>query len=291
MLEPRPEIRTATRFFMGGGLLGPRCGSRLGGSRLGHTRPSIAEHSWVARHSSHWRIGTGDKKRSLGYQSQMRYRLVIGNKNISSWSLRPWLAMRQTGIPFEEIKIELRRPDTHANILRYSPSGRVPILLVGDLAIWESLAILEYLAEVHPEARLWPAPQPARALARALCAEMHAGFAALREHCPMDLVARLPMATLPDPVASQVRRVLALWRDCRRQHGGADPFLFGAFSAADAMYAPVAARFRTYLPDLTPYGDDGTAAAYIAALFALPGMRAWEEAARLETAGAGAPMP
>jgi len=221
----------------------------------------------------------------------MRYRLVIGNKNISSWSLRPWLAMRQTGIPFEEIKIELRRPDTHANILRYSPSGRVPILLVGDLAIWESLAILEYLAEVHPEARLWPAPQPARALARALCAEMHAGFAALREHCPMDLVARLPMATLPDPVASQVRRVLALWRDCRRQHGGADPFLFGAFSAADAMYAPVAARFRTYLPDLTPYGDDGTAAAYIAALFALPGMRAWEEAARLETAGAGAPMP
>ncbi|MBO0742339.1 MAG: glutathione S-transferase [Hyphomicrobiaceae bacterium] len=167
----------------------------------------------------------------------MRYRLVIGNKNISSWSLRPWLALRQSNIPFEELKIELRRRDTQANILAYSPSGRVPTLLVGDLAIWDSLAILEYLAEVHPEARLWPAPQTARALARATCAEMHAGFAALREHCPMDFVARLPMATLPDPVALEVRRILALWRDCRCRHGGAGPFLFGAFSAADAMYA------------------------------------------------------
>lgn len=225
----------------------------------------------------------------MGYPSQMRYRLVIGNNNISSWSLRPWLAMRQSNIPFEEIKIELRRPDTQANILAYSPSGRVPTLLVGDLAIWDSLAILEYLAEVHPEARLWPAPQTARALARATCAEMHAGFAALREHCPMDFVARLPMATLPDPVALEVRRILALWRDCRWRHGGAGPFLFGAFSAADAMYAPVAARFRTYLPDLTPYGDDGTATAYIGALFGLPGMLAWEEAARLEAAG-GQPL-
>jgi glutathione S-transferase len=220
----------------------------------------------------------------MGYQSPMRYRLVIGNKNISSWSLRPWLAMRHAGIPFEEVKIELRRPDTKANIWRYSPSGRVPALLVGERVIWESLAILEYLAEVHPEARLWPAPQPARAQARAASAEMHAGFAALREHCPMDFVARLPLSTLPDAVALEVRRILELWRDCRRQHGGMGPFLFGAFSAADAMYAPVAARFRTYLPDLTPYGDDGTAAAYIAALFTLPGMLAWEEGAHLETA-------
>jgi glutathione S-transferase len=115
---------------------------------------------------------------------------------------------------------------------------------------------------------------------------MHAGFAALREHCPMDFVARLPMATLPDPVAAEVCRILALWHDCRRRHDAKGPFLFGAFSAADAMYAPLAARFRTYLPDLRPYGDDGTAEAYIAALFALPGMGAWQEAARLET-GAG----
>ncbi len=219
----------------------------------------------------------------------MHYRLVIGDKNISSWSLRPWLAMRQAGIPFEEIKIALHRPDSQANILRYSPSGRVPALLVGDFAIWDSLAILEYLAEAHPEARLWPAPQLARALARAVSAERHAGFAALREHCPMDLEARLPMGSLPDRVALDVQRILALWRDCRRRHGGSGPFLFGAFSAADVMYAPVAARFRTYLPDLRPYGDDGTGAAYIAALFALPGMLAWEEAARLEIANADAP--
>jgi hypothetical protein len=112
----------------------------------------------------------------MGYQSPMRYRLVIGNKNISSWSLRPWLAMRQAGIPLEEIKIALRQPSTQANILNHSPSGRVPALLVGDFAIWESLAILEYLAEAHPEARLWPAPQPARALARAVSAEMLRGL-------------------------------------------------------------------------------------------------------------------
>src|SRR5215472_6892289 len=132
----------------------------------------------------------------------MRYRLVIGNKNISSWSLRPWLAMRQAGIPFEEIKIELRRPDTQANILRYSPSGHVPTLLVGELAIWDSLAILEYLAEVHRKARLWPAPQPARALARAACAEMHAGFAALREACSWEEAARLETANADAPPAS-----------------------------------------------------------------------------------------
>jgi len=131
----------------------------------------------------------------------MRYRLVIGNKNISSWSLRPWLAMRQAGIPFEEFKIALRRPDTLANIVPYSPSGRVPALLVGDFAIWDSLAILEYLAEAHPEARLSPAPQPARALARAVSAKMHAGFAALRELCPMDRPeerARLPLPVKPE---------------------------------------------------------------------------------------------
>src|SRR5262245_42487476 len=164
----------------------------------------------------------------------MGYRLVIGNKNISSWSLRPWLAMRQAGIPFEEIQIELRRPDTPANIRHYSPSGRVPALLVGDLAIWESLAILEYLAETHPEARLWPTAPPARAHARAAAAEMHAGFAALREHCPMDFVARLPMAALPDPVAGEVCPILALWRDCRRQHDDRGPLRVRPIAAADA---------------------------------------------------------
>ena len=216
----------------------------------------------------------------------MSYRLVIGDKNISSWSLRPWLAMRHAGIPFEEINIKLRRPESQAHILRYSPSGKVPTLLAGGQAIWDSLAILEYLAEAHPEARLWPQAREARALARSAAAEMHSGFAALREHCSMDLLARLPMAALPDPVAAEVRRIVALWRDCRRRHGGSGPFLFGAFSAADAMYAPVASRFRTYLPDLAPYGDDGAAQAYVDALLALPAMAEWEKGARSEAADA-----
>jgi glutathione S-transferase len=213
------------------------------------------------------------------------YRLVIGNKNTSSWSLRPWLAMRHAGISFGEVNIELRKPETQAHILRYSPSGRVPTLLAGELVIWDSLAILEYLAEAHPEARLWPHPREARALARSAAAEMHSGFAALRQHCPMDFLARLPMATLPDEVAAEVRRIVALWADCRRRHGAPGPFLFGAFSAADAMYAPVASRFRTYLPDLSAYGDDGTAQAYVDALFALPAMAEWERGAGQEARG------
>ena len=213
----------------------------------------------------------------------MSYRLVIGDKNISSWSLRPWLAMRHAGITFDEINIKLRQPESQANILRHSPSGRVPTLLVVGQAIWDSLAILEYLAEAHPDAGLWPQTREARGLARSAAAEMHSGCAALREHCPMDLLARLPMTTLPDPVAAEVRRIVALWRDCREKHGGSGPFLFGAFSAADAMYAPVASRFRTYLPDPAPYGDDGVAQAYVDALLALPAMAQWEQGARTET--------
>jgi glutathione S-transferase len=190
--------------------------------------------------------------------------------------------MRHAGIPFREIGVKLRMPDTQAQILRHSPSGRVPTLLVGGQAIWDSLAILEFLAEAHPEASLWPSAREARALARSAAAEMHSGFAALREHCPMDFLARLPMAAVPDPVAADVRRIVALWRGCRRRHGASGSFLFGGFSAADAMYAPVATRFRTYLPDLAPYGDDGTAQVYVEALFALPAMAEWETGARSE---------
>ena len=216
----------------------------------------------------------------------MTYRLVVGDKNTSSWSLRPWLALRHAGIPFQEVNIKLRQPDTKAEILRYSPAGKVPTLLIDDgQAIWDSLAILEYLAEAHPEARLWPDRRDARALARAVSAEMHSGFAALREHCPMELLARTPMAALPDAVSAEVRRIVALWRDCRRRFGASGPLLFGGFTAADAMYAPVATRFRTYLPDLAPYGDDGTAQAYVEALFAVPAMAEWEAGARRETSG------
>jgi glutathione S-transferase len=217
----------------------------------------------------------------------MGYRLVIGDKHISSWSLRPWLAMRHAGIPFAEINIKLRQPESQANIRRYSPAGKVPILLADGEAIWDSLAILEYLAEAHPGARLWPQAREARARARSVAAEKHSGFAALREHCPMEFFTRSPMAALPDPVAADVRRIVALWRDCRHRHGGSGPFLFGTFSAADAMYAPVATRFRSYLPDLAPYGDDGAAQAYVDALFALPAMAEWEAGAREETGQAG----
>jgi glutathione S-transferase len=216
----------------------------------------------------------------------MSYRLVIGNKNTSSWSQRPWLAMRHAGIAFDEIAIDLRAPDAKAQILRHSPSGKVPALFTDGRAIWDSLAILEFLAETRPRAALWPKPADARALARSVAAEMHSGFQALREHCPMDFLGRAPKARLPKAVAADVRRIVAIWQDCRRRPGSAGPFLFGRFCAADAMYAPVVSRFRTYLPDLAPYGDDGTAQAYVDALFSLPAMAEWEEGARAQTRAA-----
>ena len=215
------------------------------------------------------------------------YALVIGTKRWSSWSLRPWLAMRQAQIPFREINIELRRPGTKAEVLRHSPAGKVPILITGGEPIWDSLAILEYLAEAHPQAGLWPQNADARARARSVAAQMHAGFAALREHCPMELLARTPLSPLPEPVEADVRRVVALWRDCRQRFGAAGKMLFGGFTAADAMYAPVASRFRTYLPDLSTYGDDGTARAYVDTLFALPAMAEWEEGARRQAQAGG----
>jgi glutathione S-transferase len=219
----------------------------------------------------------------------MGYRLVIGNKNTSSWSLRPWLAMRHAGIAFSEINIDLRAADAKAQILRHSPSGKVPALIVDDPAaggflIWDTLAIIEYLAETHPDARLWPEQSRARAVARAVSAEMHSGFQQLREHCPMDMLARTPRDALAAPVAADVRRIVAIWQDCRRRFGDAGPYLFGAFTAADAMYTPVASRFRTYIPDLAAYGDDGTAAQYVATVFAHPSMRDWEAAAEAQRA-------
>jgi glutathione S-transferase len=215
-----------------------------------------------------------------------RYRLVIGNKNWSSWSLRPWLAMKRSRLAFDEINVRLRRPESKAEILKHSPSGLVPTLIDGELAVWDSLAILEYLAEQHAEAQLWPAGRAARATARSVSAEMHAGFSALRQHCSMELLARAPQASLPPEVEADIRRIIQLWRDCRTRYGSGGPFLFSAFSAADAMYAPVASRFRTYVPDLARYGDDGTAQSYVEAIFAMPEMEAWAEGARAELAAA-----
>jgi glutathione S-transferase len=219
----------------------------------------------------------------------MAYRLVIGNKNTSSWSMRPWLVLRRARIPFTEINIDLRARDAKAQILRHSPTGKVPALLVGSQVIWDSLAIIEFLAEAHPEAKIWPASQKARAHARSVVAEMHSGFQALRQQCPMDFMARTPKARLPQDVAADVRRIMGLWRDCRDQYAKGGPFLFGRFSAADAMYAPVASRFRTYLPDLGAYGDDGTAQAYVEALFATSELAEWGETARQEVEAAARP--
>jgi glutathione S-transferase len=190
--------------------------------------------------------------------------------------------MTRLGLTFEEIDVLLRQPDTTLNLQRLSPSGKVPLLLVGDHPIWDSLAIIEYLAEEHPG--LWPSDRMARARARSVTAEMHSGFQALRSHCPMDLLAVKPMAHLPDPVAADVRRIIGIWRGCRQEHGSGGPFLFGGFTGADAMFAPVATRFRTYLPDLAAYGDDGSAAAYVASIFAMPEMQRWSEAARVQLA-------
>ncbi len=205
--------------------------------------------------------------------------LVIGDKAWSSWSLRPWLAAKVAKIPFREAAIRLRQPDTAAQIARYSPSGRVPVLWRGDLTVWDSLAICEYLAELAPQACLWPEDENARAVARAISAEMHAGFHALRKEFPMDFHARAERPEPSDQARDDIARIAAIWRDTRHNFGASGPFLFGAFTIADAMYAPVATRFRTYGIGLASYGDDGTAAAYAAAILAIPEMQEWGEGA------------
>ncbi|MEX2649444.1 MAG: glutathione S-transferase family protein [Alphaproteobacteria bacterium] len=197
--------------------------------------------------------------------------LVIGTKSWSSWSLRPWLALRQAGIPFDEVVIPLRRPDTATAIARFSPSGKVPVLIEGELRIWDSLAICEYAAELAPA--LWPADAAARAVARSVSAEMHAGFMELRRLMSMDVTARLPAPESTPTLRSDIARILELWGDCRARFEPSGPFLFGAFSVADAMYAPVVTRFVTYGVKLTQ-----SARAYVEAMTALPAMRDWASA-------------
>ena len=204
-------------------------------------------------------------------------RLVIGDRNLSSWSLRPWLLIRRLGIDFETVTVRLDRADTAAAIARHSPAGRVPVLHDGDITVWDSLAIVEYLAERFPDAGIWPADRPRRAHARSVAAEMHAGFADLRRELPMRFAERVDGVTPGAAAAADIDRIVALWHEARRAHGQDGPFLFGAFSAADAMYAPVVSRFVTYgtvLPD--------GAARYREAIRALPEMREWGEAARRE---------
>jgi glutathione S-transferase len=203
------------------------------------------------------------------------YELVIGSKNYSSWSLRPWLVMKAFGIDFRETEIQLRRPESPAEIARHSPSARVPVLKSGDLLIWDSLAIIEFLAEQHPNEPIWPVDGTARAIARCVSAEMHSGFAALRDELPMDFLSILGFPEASGNARANIDRIVAIWKDCRKRFGQGGDFLFGAFSAADAMFAPVASRFQTYEVDLPEFGDDGTAARYRDVMMAHPQMRAW----------------
>lgn len=213
------------------------------------------------------------------------FTLIVGNKTYSSWSLRGWLAARLAGIVFEERLVRLSEPGSRAALLALSPAGKVPVLHHGERVIWDSLAIVEYLAEQRPDAGLWPADAAARAHARSIAAEMHSGFAPLRRHMPMNLRKSLPGKGRGPGVAEDIERVTALWQDCRRRFGGENgggndgggadgPFLFGRASAADAMYAPVATRLRTYGVALDPL-----AAAYVEAIHAWPLFREWQAAA------------
>ena len=196
--------------------------------------------------------------------------LVVGNKNYSSWSLRAWLAMKVLGVPFREVRIPLYGPESKRALLEYSPAGKVPCLVDGEVRVWDSLAILEYLAERHPE--LWPADAALRARARSISAEMHSGFPNLRQHMCMNIRKRHPGKGRTPEVLAEIARIVALWSEAR------GPFLFGAFGAADAMYAPVVLRFRTYAVELPP-----VCRAYADAVLALPALQQWMRDAERET--------
>ena len=204
-------------------------------------------------------------------------KLLIGNKNYSSWSLRPWLLLTHLEIPFEEEKLTFNDPAFKARVGKYSPVGQVPVLIDGDVVVWDSLAIAEYVAETFPDRGVWPADRAARARARSICAEMHAGFNALRDAMPMNCELRLDWVPQDVKVQRDIARIVASWSDCRARFGAGGPFLFGAFSAADAYYAPVVRRFLGFAVKLPE-----VAAAYVATIDALPAMRAWVTAGLAE---------
>ncbi len=203
--------------------------------------------------------------------------LIIANRNYSSWSLRPWLALTAAGVEFDEVLVQLGTPETEATIRRWSPSGRVPAFRDGEILVWDSLAICEHVAETHPGAALWPADPVARAIARSVTAEMHSGFASLRSHMTMNIRASYPDAGRGEGVEEDIARVAAIWTDCRTRFGAGGDLLFGHFTIADAFYAPVVSRFRTYGVALS-----GAAGDYMEAVWALPAMQDWVEKARAE---------
>ncbi len=202
--------------------------------------------------------------------------LVIANKCYSSWSLRPWLLMKQLGIAFDEITIPLDLPDTKAKVLQHSSAGKVPILIDGDVAVWESIAIMDYVGETYG-APIWPEDRKARAMARSVAAEMHAGFSGLRSACPMNLGKKYAQKDRGEAVARDVVRFSEIVHQARQRFGGGGPFLFGAFSAADAMYAPLATRLDTYSIAL-----DAETRAYVDAILSLPAFQEWRSAAMKE---------
>ena len=205
-------------------------------------------------------------------------KLIIGDRNYSSWSLRPWLALKQSGLPFEEVFIRLREGKTKAEILKYSPSGKVPCLIDGSIVVWDSMAICEYVAELAPQ--LWPKPRDMRAEARSISAEMHSGFAALRQSMPMDIHASKPFEGRSAEVAADINRIVAIWESCRKRFGDSGPFLYGKFSIADAVFAPIVWRFLTYAVELPE-----ASRAWVETMAALPAMQEWRDAAAAEQAG------
>jgi glutathione S-transferase len=209
----------------------------------------------------------------------MAMKLVIGNKNYSSWSMRPWVALRANNIAFDEVFIPLYTGDADKQrILSFSHSGKVPCLIDGDVTVWDSLAIIEYIAERFPEARLWPEDRASRAHARSIAAEMHSGFAALRNECGMNLHRPVGAVALSAAAQADVARIQQIWSECLERYGKFGPFLFGAFGGADAMFAPVVHRFRSYAIAVAP-----EALNYMETMMALPAFAAWTEAGLAET--------
>ncbi|WP_120498087.1 glutathione S-transferase family protein [Kiloniella sp. EL199] len=201
--------------------------------------------------------------------------LIIANKNYSSWSLRPWIALKVKGIEFEEVFSQFDEATGHKHFAEFSPTKKVPVLKDGELTVWESLAILEYLADKFPDADLWPVEQSDRAIARSISNEMHGGFMSLRAECPMNMRRKEEAINVSDSVHKDVRRIIEIWRDCLAKSGG--PFLFGEFCIADAMFAPVVNRITKY-----QLSDDSVVQQYSSAMTALPAWLEWEEAGKAE---------
>jgi glutathione S-transferase len=215
----------------------------------------------------------------IGIKNMTQLTLVIGNKNYSSWSLRPWLAMKQFGLEFNEIRIPLyNSPDYSAKIRQYSPAGKVPVLLHDTQTVWDSLAICEYLAETFPTLQFWPEDKTARAFARSISAEMHSGFQNLRQNMPMNCRTKYPGKGLAPGVQQDIDRITSIWQESRQKFGNGGNFLFGNFAIADAFFAPVVVRFVTYDVQLDPVSRD-----YVETVLALPAMQEWIKAAKNET--------